>query len=197
MTLQDKVSSERKRQGLTQEELAELTNVTVRTIQRIESGETMPRTFTLKALSAALQIPFENLLEEQKMEKLPEQSFVKEQYDVETTKHFLQIFCLSCFSYIIIPYVHFLIPSYLLKKVKDPSVKLRQFSQKIIRMQIAWVVAFHGLLLITLTYNILQASNGNKKYLINYWWVVLLMYVVNAIIICNSLIKAQKLPANH
>mgnify|MGYP003598873837 CR=1 FL=1 len=41
--------------NLTQEELAEKSGISVRTIQRIESG-TKPKGYTLKALAAALGI---------------------------------------------------------------------------------------------------------------------------------------------
>ncbi|MEQ8470050.1 MAG: helix-turn-helix transcriptional regulator [Marinoscillum sp.] len=44
----------RKKKGWTQEELVETCNVSVRTIQRIESGEVTPRTSTIKLLLAAL-----------------------------------------------------------------------------------------------------------------------------------------------
>ncbi len=44
----------RKTKNLTQEELVEACNVSVRTIQRIESGEVTPRTSTIKIILAAL-----------------------------------------------------------------------------------------------------------------------------------------------
>ena len=44
----------RKARGLTQEELAEKCNVNVRTLQRIESGEVTPRSYTAKVIFAAL-----------------------------------------------------------------------------------------------------------------------------------------------
>ncbi|CAM1363283.1 conserved membrane hypothetical protein [Tenacibaculum sediminilitoris] len=44
----------RKQKGLTQEELVEKCNINVRTIQRIEAGETMPRSFTIKTILQAL-----------------------------------------------------------------------------------------------------------------------------------------------
>lgn len=44
----------RKKKGWTQEELVEACNVSVRTIQRIESGEVTPRTSTIKLLLEAL-----------------------------------------------------------------------------------------------------------------------------------------------
>ncbi|MEB2779942.1 helix-turn-helix transcriptional regulator [Algoriphagus sp. C2-6-M1] len=49
-----KISEMRKAKGLTQEELVELCNLNVRTIQRIEAGEVTPRSYTIKALFEAL-----------------------------------------------------------------------------------------------------------------------------------------------
>lgn len=51
-----KISEMRKAKGLTQEELVELCNLNVRTIQRIEAGEVTPRSYTIKALFQALGI---------------------------------------------------------------------------------------------------------------------------------------------
>ena len=42
--------------GYTQQVLAEKSNLSLRTIQRIESGATIPKGYTLKALSKALEI---------------------------------------------------------------------------------------------------------------------------------------------
>lgn len=49
-----RISEMRKAKGLTQEELVELCNLNVRTIQRIEAGEVTPRSYTIKALFDAL-----------------------------------------------------------------------------------------------------------------------------------------------
>ncbi|MEQ9467016.1 MAG: helix-turn-helix transcriptional regulator [Ekhidna sp.] len=50
----------RRQKNLTQEELVEACNVSVRTIQRIESGEVTPRTSTVKILLSALDADFES-----------------------------------------------------------------------------------------------------------------------------------------
>ncbi|MDO6674634.1 helix-turn-helix transcriptional regulator [Tenacibaculum sp. 1_MG-2023] len=51
-----KILELRKQKGLTQEELVEKCNINVRTIQRIEAGETMPRSFTIKTILQALDV---------------------------------------------------------------------------------------------------------------------------------------------
>ncbi len=48
----------RKSRGLTQAEVAEKCNVTIRTIQRIESGAVNPRSSTIKIISKSLEFDF-------------------------------------------------------------------------------------------------------------------------------------------
>lgn len=55
-----KIYELRKQKGLTQEELVEKCNINVRTIQRIEAGETTPRSFTIKAILEALEANLDN-----------------------------------------------------------------------------------------------------------------------------------------
>jgi len=49
-----RISELRTAKGLTQEELVEKCNISVRTIQRIEAGEVTPRSYTVKTILAAL-----------------------------------------------------------------------------------------------------------------------------------------------
>lgn len=69
MKLHQTISTARKNKGFTQEELAELSHITVRTIQRIEAGETIPRNYTLKAIATALDMPFEAFTNELEKEQ--------------------------------------------------------------------------------------------------------------------------------
>jgi transcriptional regulator with XRE-family HTH domain len=50
-----KIAELRKSKGLTQEELVERCNLSVRTLQRIENGEVIPRSHTLRVILAALE----------------------------------------------------------------------------------------------------------------------------------------------
>ena len=51
----------RNEKGLTQEELVEKCNISVRTIQRIEAGEVTPRSYTIKTILAALDQDLETI----------------------------------------------------------------------------------------------------------------------------------------
>lgn len=50
------------KKGLTQEELAEKTNISARTIQRIENGKVEARAYTLQSLAKALDVNFEEFV---------------------------------------------------------------------------------------------------------------------------------------
>jgi transcriptional regulator with XRE-family HTH domain len=56
-----KIAELRKAKGLTQEELVSKCNITVRTLQRIESGVVTPRSYTIKMLFAAMDYNIYNL----------------------------------------------------------------------------------------------------------------------------------------
>lgn len=109
-----KIIDARHRLGITQEELADLAKVNVRTIQRIEKGAVLPRKYTIKVLAAALNIPYQTLVAE---ESLPHGEACK-QTATQEDNGLLQLMCLACFSYLIPPYVHFMLPAYILKKQK-------------------------------------------------------------------------------
>ena len=62
MTIGQTIREARLRKGMTQEELAEKTDISIRTIQRIENGEAAPRSFTLQSIVKVLEIDYEYLV---------------------------------------------------------------------------------------------------------------------------------------
>ena len=153
MELYQKIVNTRKQKGLTQEQLADLSNITVRTIQRIESGESNPRAFTLKAIASVLDISFEELATDNDGDNLSNSTDSPQTPNYEDSEHFLKVFCLSCFSYLVIPFIHFLIPTHLLKKSNEQNPTIIAFAKKMIRIQLYWKAALWLLLLGTLAYN--------------------------------------------
>lgn len=188
MELGKKVALARKQKGLTQEELADMANITVRTVQRIESGQTIPRAFTLKSLEQALGTDF-NSFTDQPPNQYPLTGSVTNNDQVEQAneKHFLQMLCLSCFAFLVIPFVHFLVPSYILKKYNNASSSTIALARKIIKRQIYWTIALSLVLLLTLGYNFLVALYFNDTYFVHYLWPFSGMYLINAVMIVNDL----------
>ncbi len=77
--LGQKISELRKSKGLTQEELVEQCNISVRTIQRIEAGEVTPRSYTIKTILSALDYDLDKIKSE----------------DSKVTKEFKKLFLLE------------------------------------------------------------------------------------------------------
>ncbi len=67
----------RQQKGLTQEELVAQCNISVRTIQRIEAGEVLPRTYTVKTILSALGEDFEDFAESNVESGLKKAFFLK------------------------------------------------------------------------------------------------------------------------
>lgn len=197
MSLGNKVLRARKSKGLTQEQLAERATVTVRTIQRIESDDSIPRDYTLKAIAAALNMPFEEFISVRSCLRITNDcSLVNGELPVtqqtqEKCRHFLQLLNLSAFSYLVVPFVHFLIPILLLKKWKEKSDTLLTTGQRIIRQQIYWTISTHFLLLLTLVYNLIQTTWFDKSNLLNYLWIFAGMYILNAFIIFFTALRIR------
>ncbi|MEO8405694.1 MAG: helix-turn-helix transcriptional regulator [Chitinophagaceae bacterium] len=63
------VKEARLAKGYTQKEVSEMSNISVRSIQRIESGDIVPRSYTLKALSEILGTSFETIQQAEPLQK--------------------------------------------------------------------------------------------------------------------------------
>lgn len=192
MELGQKIVTARKKKGLTQEQLADLTHITVRTIQRIESGESTPRPYTLQAIATALAIPFEDLVATGDQKSETPAPVIQSSANEEDSKHFLQMLCLSCFTYLVIPFVHFLVPRYLLKKSNEQNPKVVAFARRVIRGQLFWKSALWLLMLLTLAYNIIVAFYFERTWLVNYLLPFFIMYLLNALLIAGSLLRIKK-----
>lgn len=105
-----KIKELRIKKGLTQEDLAERTNLSVRTIQRIESGDVDPRTYTLNLLAEALDVELETLTVE-KAQK-PNISYA------EKTKWLALLHVSGLFAFILPPLI-----IYLWKKEEVPEME--------------------------------------------------------------------------
>ena len=201
MSVHQKISTARKKKGITQEQLAEMTNITVRTIQRIESGESNPRPYTLQSIANALELPFETLtrVEEANTPPVPVPAVTfalspSTAVPIDTTaaRDFLHTLCLSCFTYLVIPFVHVLVPGYILKRSGQQDGATLAHARRIIRKQLYWVAALHFLMLLTLAYNIIQVKYFGGAYFLHYLVPFFAMYFINAAIIVSDIAGLKK-----
>ncbi|RAJ00418.1 helix-turn-helix protein [Chitinophaga skermanii] len=171
MELKEKILLARKQKGLTQEELAELTNINVRTIQRIENGETTPRVFTLKTLAAALSIPFETLVT-----PVPSASIQDEKVDARV----LEKVHLACYAYLVLPLIHWVVPMLVLK-FSNTNHLTKEAGNKIVRQQIFWVVTVTFVMLFTVMLNFILVYYWGIRHAIHYLIPAFTMYILHAV----------------
>jgi len=134
-----KLKEFRNAKGLTQEELASNSNVSIRTIQRIEKGLSKGSAYTLKELAKTLEIDdWKLLLEETKSPNSQSLHPDKKSIDARWMN-------LSSLAVMVIPLSNFILPLILFLKAnkKDDNMK------KILSFQLLW--SFFTILLMVLT----------------------------------------------
>ncbi len=117
----------REKRNLTQEELAEKSGISVRTIQRIEAGTT-PKGYTLKTLAESLDVSENDLLTSK---TIKEEIVIDEVIDTTEENHSLfnsgliKIINLSSLPFAWLPIANFLLPLLIMffTKEKSPIVK--------------------------------------------------------------------------
>ncbi len=117
-----KLKDYRELQHLTQEELAEKSGVSVRTIQRIEAG-TPPKGHTLKTLAKALHVEEKNLVEAAQADQ-----------KVNYTK--VKVINIATILFILFPPLNIIIPLLLMWIFKE----YHKLSKQIVSIQIVWTI---------------------------------------------------------
>lgn len=135
-----KLKEIRELKNLTQEELAESSGISVRTIQRIEAG-TIPKGYTLRTLSQTLGVE-ENILQNIPEEDLKEQPIEKQLIEEKTEDvlinySFIKIINLSSIPCILFPPLNILLPIILMFKLKQKN----NVAKQIISLQIIWTIS--------------------------------------------------------
>ncbi len=168
----------RKLRGLTQQELADQTGVSLRTVQRIEKGEVSPRPYTLRQLKQALDIPAQTLQIDQN--------------DAERTN--VQILRWIIWSSLLIPFFYAVIAYFFWKKAHWTSNSRTKLKPVIIlNLIVSWIVLPIGsilLLLVMLAFDTPLFLKYLPTLLLPYW----LLCLIN-IIASSRLIKKATLHA--
>ncbi|WP_418603392.1 DUF4870 domain-containing protein [Hwangdonia sp.] len=124
--LANRVKALRKRKGFSQEELTENSGLSLRTIQRIENGETEPRGDTLKRLANALHVTPDDLID----------------WTVQEDNGYLQALNLSALSFLFFPLLGIIIPLIMWISKKDKLKDVNVLAKSIINFQITWIIIF-------------------------------------------------------
>lgn len=126
--LSKRIQQFRKQKGLSQEALAELSDLSVRTIQRIEAGVSKPRAFTLKVLADALEVSVVDL----EMAEQVEATGLKDY-------RFVKLMNLSILSYLLVPLANIVFPLLIWRKQKEDKLA-KELGAQLISFQIWWTL---------------------------------------------------------
>ncbi|WP_316739774.1 helix-turn-helix domain-containing protein [Pedobacter aquatilis] len=170
MELSQKIKDLRNANGFSQQELANRAELSLRTIQHVESGETEPHGDTLIKISRASGLKPEDLLLK----------------PLNKDKYFLPVLNLSALSFIFFPFLGFVVPLILWVLKKDNSFDAD--SKKLLNFQITWsiiLIIIYGLLISQKMFRFWKLG-GPESMMIT----LLSMYLVNfALIVLNTFLS--------
>jgi len=113
--------------GLTQEQLSESSGLSLRTVQRIESGMTIPRADSLKRLSVALEVSPDEIID----------------LGIKEDKNMLTILILSQLGFLVIPLGGgIIIPLIIWIRKREMDNEINEAGKEILNFQVTWVIAF-------------------------------------------------------
>jgi transcriptional regulator with XRE-family HTH domain len=131
----NRIKELRSRRGYSQEELAERSGLSLRTIQRIENGETEPRGDSLTRLAAAFDVTVDD----------PADWGLVEDRGVIASMN------LSTLSFIIFPLLGIIVPLIIWLPKKDKVKKLNDAARELLNFQITWTIfLFIGWIILTI-----------------------------------------------
>lgn len=124
-----RVKELRSRKGLSQEQLAEISSLSLRTIQRIENDETIPRGDTLTRLAVALQVLPDELID----------------WKILEDKNVLLLLNLSQLSFLAFPLLGIILPLVIWVVKKDKVRHVNEVGKAILNFQITWTILLFSL----------------------------------------------------
>lgn len=186
-----RIATIRKSKGLSQEVLAEQSGVSLRTIQRVEQGETMPRGYTLQALATALNVPLDSFRAEEIA--APEPAAVSVPVipldvpaptpSLRSDPDFLQLLNLSALSFLVLPLLNILVPWWLWRKYRTQVQHAAEVGRRVLGFQVLWQVGSSLAFLMVVMVQLLLAGAHRPLMPGLYLVVLVLTYATNALII--------------
>ncbi|WP_303315677.1 helix-turn-helix domain-containing protein [Flavivirga abyssicola] len=173
-----KIKEIRNRLGFSQEELAEKSGLSLRTIQRIENGETKPLGDSLKKISNALNVTPDELID----------------WAIQEDNVFLKILHLSSLTFLFFPLFGVLIPYFMWNSKKNKIKGINTLGAAILNFQLTWnLILFLGIILIAV-YIIFFSKNpaialifvSSLRFMSYMYTINFLLIIFNSIRISNN-----------
>jgi len=161
----------RNQKGMSQEVLADEAGLSLRTIQRIENGETNPTGESLKRLSSALNVNPDELID----------------WAIKEDKRYLTFLNLSALTFLFFPMLGILVPFILWTSRKGKIKDINKLGKDLINFEITWtIILFFIPFLLLLSSKIGLLENLSLRIIII---VIGAMYFINLIFILLNTVR--------
>ncbi|WP_306642366.1 DUF4870 domain-containing protein [Sanyastnella coralliicola] len=171
----NQIREHRIQRRLTQSQLADETQLSLRTIQRVESSEDLPKGNTLKRLEEYFEVQFDD---------------TPCRID-EVTLSKIKMINLSVLSFLFLPLLHIILPLVIWKRNSDnPSI--RKMARIIVNFQLLWILLYVVLIVAA---PFIQGGLGLETPLILIVMLALVLFnFITVILTAYSLSKKGRLP---
>jgi uncharacterized Tic20 family protein len=124
LNLAQRLKELRTRKGISQEVLAEDSGLSLRTIQRIENNETVPRGDTIKRLAITLDTTPDEIVD----------------WKIQEDQNYLTFMSLSALGFLFFPLLGIIIPLTLWIFKKDKLKNVNELGKSMLNFQISWTL---------------------------------------------------------
>jgi transcriptional regulator with XRE-family HTH domain len=175
--LAKKIKELRTRKGFSQDELAENAQINLRTVQRIESGETEPRGDTLQRLAAALNVTSDELID----------------WAEQEDNSFLVFLNLSALSFFFFPLLGIIVPLAIWFLKKDKIKNLNEMGKSLLNFQISWCMLLFAPYAVFIGAFIFHWHIGlGMSEIFLFMFLIVFLYGTNTIFIIVNSIRSQQ-----
>lgn len=170
-----RVIEERVRRGMSQEDLAGESLLSLRTIQRIEGGQTSPRGDTLKRLATVLKVPVEDLID----------------WDLQEDVNLVVLLNLTQLSFLAFPLLGVTIPLIIWLTNRNRVRDVDEVGQSILNFQTSWSLLFFSIHLVGLAIMLIMGEVSQELF---YSYAISLgaFYIYNLIQILSNVNRYRK-----
>lgn len=171
LNLAERVKELRKRKGVSQENLAEKSGLSLRTIQRIENNETIPRGDTLKRLAIALDTSPDELID----------------WKIKEDRNYLSLMNISTLGFLFFPLLGIIIPLIMWTFKKDKVKGVNELGKSILNFQISWCLSLF--LCYIFIFGKIFLFRGRMSSIFIVYIPIIILYMYNVVIIIFNTIR--------
>ena len=182
-SLSQRVKELRTKKGISQELLAEETGLSLRTIQRIENDETVPRGDSLKRLAQALNTSPDEIID----------------WKIQEDSNYLTIMNLAALTFLFFPLLGILIPLILWISKRDKIQSVNELGKSILNFQISWTLAifFYSIFLVIGIFSGFLLSEDPNKSPLPVLLPIIALYLYNIFMIILNTVRVYNKKTFH